>query len=79
MIHVTIELWPGGNREQSRLLGEAFITNTGSARDAPRADYHYTLKGKQGAHMHSGMLHDFPRQRLHVWDLLARVLLRARF
>jgi hypothetical protein len=77
MIYVRVELWPLGFREKAKVLGEAFITNTGRG-NKNVGHYTYRINGKLGRHMSSGEVTGFPRQRLHMWDLLKRVLVAAR-
>lgn len=76
MIYVRIELWPGGNSNARKLLGEATIANVSGL--APISDYQYQLYGKERAPMGFGTHEKFPRNRLHVWDLLYRILRQAR-
>lgn len=78
MIYVRIELWPGGNKERAKLLGEATIANIGGYAHDARGTYSYRLEGKAHTLLKAGRVTGFPRKRLLGWDLLYRVLRDAR-
>jgi len=77
-----MEMWPRGAREHSRLLGEAFIINTGgTATHGKYRAYLSKFKGIKNPHAPESVevwkrtrLEGFPRKRLGPWDLLFRVL-----
>ena len=82
MMYVRIELWPGGNRDRARVLGEAHIANDGEQTlfenqsvGSYRAEL---LKSAEYAKRPGVWKHcrvtGFPRARLGPWDLLFRVL-----
>ena len=83
MIHITIEMWPGGDKTKSKLLGEGYITNQGGTREV--ASYYvqllkspeYAKPGNEGQLWKDGNVSGFPRQRLGPWDLLLRSLLAS--
>lgn len=83
MIYVRIELWPRGNRERARVLGEGTIANTADAAD--RANFgnynvnlmkspEYARPQNLGQTWRRGRVVNFPRKRLGPWDLLFRAL-----
>lgn len=80
MIYVRIELWPGGHKDHPRaqVIGEAFISNTGTSKSATTGNYHYELTGKKGSKMGAGAVIGFPRKRKMAWDLLKIILNDAR-
>jgi len=83
MIYVRIEIWPLGSQDHKRVLGEAYISNTGKGTEQ-KGDYEYKLSkkkgfGPQGGNIwRKGFIHNFPRKRLGPWDLLRRVVEAAR-
>lgn len=69
---------PGGDDERARLLAQAVITNAGSG-SRKSGNYTYGLTrqtntGRDPGLWKTGHVEDFPRERLNVWHLLARVL-----
>lgn len=82
MMYVRIELWPGGNRERARVLGEAHIANDGEQTlfaDPSVGSYQAKLLKSPEYAKRSGVwkscaVRNFPRTRLGPWDLLYRVL-----
>ncbi len=90
MIYVRMEMWPKGNRERARLLGELLICNTGAGTPS-RGTYHYALSKRGGFSKRSdlptmntwnalarGTVSNFPRKAKLCWDLLKFVLGKAR-
>jgi hypothetical protein len=81
MIYVRIEMWPGGDKNRARLLGEGTITNVGSGERAA-GNYEirlakspeYAKPANVGKPWRIGVISGFPRQRLGPWDLLLRCL-----
>lgn len=84
MIVVRVELY-GAVSGQVSELARAVIYNTGEG-SADRGDYRcYTIHGRSrealdrntppgGRHAREGAVKDYPRQALHVWNLIARAL-----
>jgi hypothetical protein len=93
MLYIRIELWPHGNKERARLLGEATIANVTRSRIAagqrgptfdPRTQGDYEVRLMKSDEYASkpgvwkaGAVFDFPRKRLGPWDLLFRALRAA--
>lgn len=84
MIYIRVELWPHGNRERMRLLGEATIANTGDSEDRANVGNYdvrllnspeYANPGNEGKVWMQGRVEGFPRKRLGPWDLLFRALM----
>lgn len=78
MIYVRVELWPGGDRSRSEVLGEGRIALGRTTNGGRRGNYAFSLTGKSGARMNSGFVEGFPRKTHMAWDLLYRVLRSAR-
>lgn len=72
MLHVTIELWPHGDRSRAKVLGTADIANVGGTLD--RGNYFARVNGQGGRKWKATRIAGFPRNRLLAWDLLYRVL-----
>lgn len=83
MIIVRVELWSAVTGERTE-LARAVICNTGHG-TAQKADYRAeTLRGRgsaaleaawrKGAVQRACVVRDYPRQRLHVWNLVADAL-----
>lgn len=72
MIKVTIEVWEHGDPTDSKMLGEAFISNTLTGTPT-RGIYKYTLRSK-GQKFRKGRVGGFERKRKNVWWLLYYVL-----
>lgn len=84
MLYVRIELWPMGNREKARLLGEAEIANDGESPDPALGNYVARLLkspeyAKRPGTWKTGRVTGFQRTSRFQgpWDLLLRVLLSA--
>lgn len=79
MLYVRIELWPHGDKDNAKLLGEARIANTGKG-TLDKGEYMYKVTGVNGAKLRDGMGHltGFPRKKLLAWDLLYRILGKVR-
>lgn len=75
MIVVKVEMWPGGDKSRKRSLGSMSIANV-SGNDK-LANYIYELYGAKGITMNSGNIMHYPRKRLHVFNLLYRILVDA--
>lgn len=78
MIHVRIELWPGGDRERASFLGAMNIANDGSG-DLSIGNYDVAAchagiyAGKRREPYKTGRVTGFPR-RLSPYRLLYRAL-----
>lgn len=92
MIFIRVEIWPHGNQDAKRTLGEAIIHNTGDG-TSTRGTYAYILSRRGGFKerrhrgismadvgnvLKRGIITDFPRKKLLAWDLLLRALQKAR-
>lgn len=85
MIRITIELFPHGDSNRSKVLGIMDIWNDGSG-DINTGNYKFCAwkagTPKDILHMQhtvakakwAGSISNFPRKRLLVWDLLLRCL-----
>lgn len=75
MILIKVELWPGGDANLKRDLGQALIYNDGRG-TLESGDYQVRLYkwGKSKSVWKTGSVKDFPRKRLGPWDLLYRAL-----
>ena len=73
MIKVTIELFPKGSEENSRLLGECYIANDGTG-TVNRGNYDYVLFNKLKRKFKSGKVSNFNRKNETVWKLLKKCL-----
>lgn len=78
MIYIRIEMWPGGDRANARVLGEATITNDGKGTE-DAGNYNAVLfkspeYAREPGVWKSGRVENFPRARLGPWDLLYRAL-----
>jgi hypothetical protein len=76
MIVVRIELWPGGDKNRSQLLGVGVIANDGAG-STIEGNYKYQIFGKKNVPLRAGKVTGFPRKQLLGWDLLCRVLKQA--
>jgi hypothetical protein len=78
MLVVTVELWPGGNKEKSCVLGQALITNDGTGSPTV-GNYKFSLMGKNKRRLKygTGRLTGFPRKREGPWSLLARIMMQV--
>ena len=74
MLHITIELWPGGDGSRARTLATGKIVNNGHGSET-RGDYYVALRDGRNRPWRSGHVLDFPRKRLLAWDLLCRALI----
>lgn len=74
MIVLKLELWPMGDESRKRSLGHMTISNIGTSPDRKRGTYLLRLFGKQGRHMATGHVHDWPRLRFHAWNLVHEAL-----
>ena len=73
MVKITIELWPGGNREKAILLGEGEISNNLSGTETS-GNYFYRLTAHKGKMAVSGGIQGYQRKRHSVWYLIFLVL-----
>jgi hypothetical protein len=77
MIHVSVEMWPQGDRRQAYHLGTAFIANIGGTDTTGK----YEVRLMKSPHYartpgiwKRATIEGFPRKRLGPWDLLLRGL-----
>jgi hypothetical protein len=70
MLKVTVELWPGGLENGSRVLATARI---GRIKDGSLADYRVELSEEPHGKI-CGTLEDYPRYSVTLWDLVARAV-----
>ncbi len=75
MIRITVEMLPHGFERGKYHLGTAYITNDGTG-DKNKASYTYRIsrRGAPNSAWKKGIIKDFPKSRLLIWDLLFRVL-----
>ena len=73
MIVLKIEMWPRGEEAKAYLLGSAHIWNDATG-TASTGNYGFKLFRKDGRQYREGVITNFPRKRLLVWDLLFRAL-----
>jgi hypothetical protein len=80
MIIVRVELWSAITGTQTE-LARMHISNCGTNANPRRGDYEgVTFIGRKSAVLDRlavskrGELKDFPRQQLHVWNMVARML-----
>lgn len=75
MLYVRVELWPHGNRDAAKVIGESYIANDGTG-TSERGNYNFRILGKGGRTLKTKVdrVIDFPRQSYHVWHLLKRIL-----
>ena len=84
MLYIRIEIWPIGFKERRRLLGEAYISNTGEKLGQSKENYEYRISkwngfGPRGGNVwRKGFLEDFPSKKLGPWDLIRRAVAAAR-
>lgn len=73
MIIVTVEMWPGGDKDEAYLLAVAVLTNdqTGST---TRGDYDCGLFLKSKRIWRKTHIAQYPRAKLNVWHLIKRML-----
>lgn len=74
MVHISVELWPGGSRThpRARVLCSAEIENVGGT--ATSGDYRFRLFGKNRRLMKSGDVKGYRRVADHTWTLVRMVL-----
>jgi hypothetical protein len=88
MLYIRVELWPHGDKEQSRLLCEGRIHNVGGTTTMGEYKAQFSRKGaeiKDVARepedslkwLKNVRVSKFPRQRLLAWDLLLWSLAEA--
>jgi len=73
MIRITVELLPHGDASRAKVLGTARIWNTLQG-TTTQGVYKTEFLGETGEVWRQGEVHEFPRQRLLAWDLLAQAL-----
>ncbi len=74
MLRVSVELWPGGQKQGSTLLAVADIERT---RSGVRSDYSVELFEDVVHRRWSGAVENYPRWSASVWDLVARSITSA--
>jgi len=74
MLKITIEIWPWGIKENSRILGSAIIWNDGSG-GRTLGNYCYKIfKEENSTPWKKGNIKNFERLKHGVWNLLYLVL-----
>lgn len=73
MLHITIELWPGGDPSRRKTLATGKIVNDASG-DEGCGNYYVQLQDGRNRLWRQGIVIGFPRKRLLAWDLLLRAL-----
>ena len=74
MIVIRAELWPNGDKNQSKHLGTAKIINDNTG-NLSMGNYKILLSGKNSKQIwRAGAIKGFPRKVLGHWDLLYRAL-----
>lgn len=74
MIIVTVELCPGGNKEQSKTIGRMDIINTCTG-SVERGNYKVRLWRRCLKRvLYEGEVLDYPRLSYTVWELVKRAL-----
>lgn len=76
MLVVKVEVWPFGDKDQARQLGEARIALQSVTPDN-HGSYSYTLNGPKKAGWRHGRVEGHHRTKRGIWDLLYRVLRHA--
>jgi hypothetical protein len=75
---VRIELWPGGNEQQKRDLGTAFIVNDmAGTRQLGRYNVMLSKWGRPDTPWRVGRVDGFDRLRGSPWDLLRKAITAA--
>lgn len=75
MIVVTIEMWPKGNRDRARELGQMTITNDGSNPYRPfKGNYTVTKRLKTLRSAKRTRVINWPRESRTVWELVFKAL-----
>jgi hypothetical protein len=74
MLRVSVELWPGGQKQGSTVLAVADIERT---RSGVRSDYSVELFEDVVYRRWSGTVDNYPRWSASVWDLVARSIASA--
>ncbi|MFM0553590.1 hypothetical protein P0D69_21805 [Paraburkholderia sediminicola] len=69
MLRVTVEIFPGGNENGSRVLAYADIANVKSG---PLADYEIRLSDEILGDVGAATLRGYPRMAATIWDLVGR-------
>lgn len=72
MIRITIELWPYGSQERSRLLGTMDIINDGTG-TKERGNYTIRFRDKAGRVFKNSKVKNWPRISKSIWKLIQRV------
>jgi hypothetical protein len=79
MIHITIDLWPYGDRDRAKTIGEMDIWNDASG-DRRIGNYRFRWfrrsrdESNRKCKEHTGFVEGFHRQSKHVFDLLRLAL-----
>lgn len=81
MLVVKLEIWPFGDEESKRLIGELRISNVGGTKD----EGDYKVKAINPAphdggtgFIEVGEIKKFPRLKKHVWDLVVLAINKLR-
>ncbi len=80
MIVVRVELWSAATGEKTE-LARMHIANTGTGTAARGSYFGQTFRGRSAPALSKlieakqGHVENFPRQQLHVWNLVSRMLL----
>lgn len=81
MIYVRMELWPSSQKDKAKLLGEAYIANTGEG-NTDVGEYQVELMkspaySKKPGIWKRGFVKGFKRLKYGPWDLLFLALIAA--
>lgn len=76
MIVVTVELWPGGNKKESKLLGRMDIWNKLTHPDRSTRGNYGVRTYRRGTEVvqRIGDVDNYPKLAYSVWELVARAL-----
>lgn len=72
MVVVKIELWPLGDEDFKKSLGEVHIINDGTG-TRTRGNYKVNFFNRAGRYFKSKKIENHPRQATSTWNLLAKV------
>lgn len=73
MIKITIELWPHGDKTKSKIIGTAWIHNTGTG-DIKRGNYEAVIYTTRNRPWRTVDIVGFARKSRNVWYLLKEIL-----
>jgi hypothetical protein len=71
MIKITVELISAISSSRNKLLGTAIICNDGSGTET-KGNYTALFRGALGGNGKSGVIKDYPRKAVSIWNLIRR-------